>query len=572
MPADGVVVAGRSAVDESMVTGESLPVPKRPGDDVIGGTVNGEGMLLVRATRVGAASTLAGIARLVEQAQASKAPVQALADRIAAVFVPAVLLLSAATLAAWLAAAAAGALPPSSLPPGVSARLFALLNAVSVLVIACPCALGLATPTAVMVATGAAARLGVLIKGGAPLELAAKTKVVVFDKTGTLTEGRAVVREMLLRGALALLGAVESCSEHPLARAVVSYARDAWGAYADAAAAGVDAFEAAPGRGLRCRVSAAAAAAAVGAPPPPASGGGDGGDGPDAGGGGVEVVIGNLEWMAECGVALTLDVASAVGRLEAGGSTAVVAAVGGAAAAVVGIGDRLKAEAPAVVAELGRRGMEVWMITGDSQRAAAALAAQAGIPPARVIAHATPAAKRAWVQRLRAGGGASGGAPEGVAAPPGGVAITVAGGAGKAGGGGGGGGAPVVVAMVGDGINDSPALSEADVGIALGAGTDVAMEAAQMVLMKSHLWDVVVAFDLARTGFRRIQLNFLYAYGYNALAIPIAAGALWPLTHTLMPPWVAALAMALSSVSVVTSSLALRLYRPPRPPAGAARA
>jgi hypothetical protein len=465
-------------------------------------------MLLVRATRVGASSTLAGIARLVEQAQANKAPVQALADRIAGIFVPTVLLLAAVTLAAWLAAARAGWLPPDALPPGVSAPLFALLHAVSVLVIACPCALGLATPTAVMVTTGVAARLGVLIKGGAPLELAHKTRVVVFDKTGTLTEGRAAVREALLvapgdaggegggaleplapppprpccrmggaRGgqeggeggggsggccgpdsacaaagcceatadggcskngacaavaslpprraaALRLLAGVEACSEHPLARAVVAYARDAWGVEAQPAALQVAGFESVPGRGLRCTVVADAVTAALGAAGGgccggakggcgcgsgcgckagggggcgasgdasccgsggalgagaggcgcQSGGGGDGGGGCKGGGcsakaqappaAGVEVAIGNLAWMAERGVSLGPGIASEVERLEGTGCTAVVAAAGGRPLAVLGIGDQIKAEAPAAVAELTRRGMACWMITG----------------------------------------------------------------------------------------------------------------------------------------------------------------------------------------------------------------
>ncbi|KAG2488440.1 hypothetical protein HYH03_012947 [Edaphochlamys debaryana] len=676
VPADGVVLAGRSAVDESMVTGESLPVRKVVGAQLIGGTVNGEGLLHMRATAVGGATVLAGIARLVREAQTSKAPVQAVADRIASVFVPCIVALSALVLLGWLAAGWAGWVDPALLPPGVSPALLALLHAISVLVIACPCGLGLATPTAVMVGTGVAARQGVLIKGGAALERAHKARTLVFDKTGTLTQGDCAVLCLLRldaatgrplagdalhaqheagangaqqaqhegdsdgaqhaqqkeleagakawpeRELLLLLAAVEAGSEHVLARAVVSYAAakllgaEGGGAATRAAAAAAAAqdvsvrdFSAAPGRGVSARAdlspaAAAAVAAALG-----------GGGGLPGGGKSLDVVIGNPAWMEERGCPLSAAALAAMHALESGrGCTVVAAAVAGVPVALVALRDSVKPEARRVVAALGRMGVEVWMATGDSSRVARAVATEVGIPPARVHAHATPASKLDLIRTLRSG------APAAAFALPATAPATAADGSEAACGGDGGcdgtgkgkgkGGEPHVVvqvvpegdeasgsadgdlrapllgrskaapsspkpkpqhkprprvvAMVGDGINDSPALSEADVGIAIGAGTDIAMEAASVVLMRNNLEDVVVALDLSRATFRRILLNFVWAYGYNAAAVPLAAGALWPLTHALVPPWVAGAAMAMSSVSVVASSLALKMYKRPK--------
>ncbi|KAF6255248.1 E1-E2 ATPase-domain-containing protein [Scenedesmus sp. NREL 46B-D3] len=511
VPADGAVVHGTSAVDESMLTGEAMPVTKRPGDGVIGGTVNGTGLMHIQATRVGADTTLSSIVRLVAAAQAHKAPIQALADTIASWFVPTVVTLATATFATWLCLGLSGRLDPAALPPGTSPFLLALLHMVAVLVIACPCALGLATPTVVMVATGVAARLGVLIKGGSTLELAHRTKVVVFDKTGTLTTGKPTVKQVVFvsdgmpRPLLALIAAVEAGSEHPLARAVVQHVA-ALGIQETDAGGRVVEFAAQPGRGVSCSGTVAAAAAAAAA---------------------VDVVIGNLAWLEECGVQLSAAVRQKKAQLEGQGATVMLAAVGGSVVALFAVADQIKPEAPAVLAALQQRGMQCWMITGDSRRAALVLAVQLGIPETHVVAEALPATKKASsssrVQQQRC-----------------------------------------VVAMVGDGINDSPALSEADVGIAIGSGTDVAMEAADVVLMRSHLSDVVVAFDISRRAFRRMQLNFMWAFGYNVLAIPVAAGVLYPISHQLMPPWIAAVAMAASSVSVVASSLLLRLYRRPK--------
>ncbi|KAG2427556.1 hypothetical protein HXX76_012210 [Chlamydomonas incerta] len=742
IPADGVVLAGRSGVDESMVTGESLPVRKVVGAQLIGGSVNGEGVLHMRAAAVGGDTVLAGIARLVQQAQTSKAPVQAVADSIASYFVPTIVLLSLLVLLGWLAAGAAGWVPAADLPPGVSVRLLALLHAISVVVIACPCGLGLATPTAVMVGTGVAARMGILIKGGAALERAHNTRVVVFDKTGTLTRGDCAVQHCILldpvtgaplpesgsgasgpatenggdgggappaaaahwprRELLCLLAAVESSSEHVLARAVVSYcavdllaaggeqpptATTATAAGTRAAAAAVAArdvhvrdFRAVPGRGVFAvaeltHAAAAALRAALGAAAPAAL--------RDAGAAvSLPIAIGNAAWMAENGAALGPGAAATLQRLERrAGCTVVGVAVGGLAAALVALRDSVKPEARAVVASLRRMGMDVWMATGDSRRVARAVAAELGLPARRVLAEATPAAKLELIRQLRAGGvdvggdssssgGGDGGGSAGAGTDGGGAAAAAEApvrlqvleeveedeeqeeGEGAAGASAGcskppwpphvvvrvidaaddnaaataaaaaalltdstdgndltapllppanrhsnsgangkkrAGGCckpqpaaasssccgkapaataaaarrPRVVAMVGDGINDSPALSEADVGVAIGAGTDIAMEAASVVLMRNNLEDVVVALDLSRAVFRRILLNFVWAYGYNAAAVPLAAGALWPLTHALVPPWVAGAAMAMSSVSVVASSLALKRYRRP---------
>ncbi|GFR40300.1 hypothetical protein Agub_g482 [Astrephomene gubernaculifera] len=723
VPADGVVLAGRSGVDESMITGESLPVRKMVGAQLIGGTVNGEGVLLMRATAVGSASVLAGIARLVREAQTSKAPVQAVADSIAAYFVPTIILISLLVFFAWLAAGLAGLVPPSALPPGVTPPLLALLHAISVVVIACPCGLGLATPTAVMVGTGVAARQGILIKGGAALERAHKARVIVFDKTGTLTRGDCAVRQMLrldldgrpvatdavaaggnaapAKGAaavdydgaaaangedggeagvaawprrqlLCLLAAVESSSEHVLAKAIVSYCAtellpDGGGtggsAAARAAAAAVAGKDvqvrevvAVPGRGVACvaELSADAVAAVHAALGDDGSPRALNAGGPAA----LAIAIGNATWMEERGCALGPAAAAAIRRLERReGCTVVAVAAGGRPIALLALRDSIKPEAPRVVSALHGMGLEVWMATGDSRRVAYAVASELGIPRSRVVSEATPATKLELIRDLKAGRtpaaaaalaaaaantpdsdsdeddgdvgeeeGTNGGTAEvdstryaGRKQPPPGLRAHVVVDVGKGGGLGSGGAAeedglrapllppaaavkpasptsvrdsgrrgsrwswpwlraaptgptaadaavakPRVVAMVGDGINDSPALSEADVGVAIGAGTDIAVEAASVVLMRSNLEDVVVALHLSRTTFRRILLNFLWAYGYNAAAVPLAAGVLWPLTHALVPPWVAGAAMAASSVSVVASSLALKAYRRPR--------
>jgi Cu+-exporting ATPase len=477
---DGQVVEGASAVDESMLTGESLPVAKQPGASVVGGSVNRTGTFLFRATRVGADTVLARIIRLVEEAQGSKAPIQRLADRVAAVFVPVVLAVAAVTFAVWW------------LWGPAPAFFYALTNAVGVLVIACPCAMGLATPTAIMVGTGRGAELGVLIRSAEALEQLHRAGVVVFDKTGTLTAGRPAVTDVVpAAGAtadevLALAAAAEQGSEHPLGEAIVGEAKSR-----GLALPPVSEFQAVPGQG----VDALAA------------------DG--------RILLGNARLMAERGIEVGPLEAQAR-RLAEAGRTSVYVAFGGEAMGLVAVGDTLKPEAPAVVAGLRDLGLEVVMLTGDSRATARAIARQAGIEA--VLAEVLPERKAEEIRRLRAGGR--------------------------------------LVAMVGDGINDAPALAQADVGIAMGSGTDVAMEAADVTLMRGDLRGVLAALALSRRTIRIIRENLGWAFGYNLLLVPVAAGVLYPVAGILLSPILAGAAMALSSVSVVANSLRLKRFTP----------
>jgi cation-transporting ATPase V len=470
IPVDAVVVDGASAVDESMLTGESVPVDKAPGDAVVGATLNAHGVLTVRATAVGADTALAQIVHLVEEAQGTKAPVQHLADRIAGVFVPVVLGIAALTLAGWWLAG----------EPGQG-----LVAAVAVLIIACPCALGLATPTAIMVGTGRGAAMGILIKGGEVLERSKHIDTVVFDKTGTLTMGRMAVTdvvpapgvdaaELLHRAAV-----VEAGSEHPVGRALVERAR------ADGlAVTPVADFAAVAGHGVTGSVE------------------------------GVTVVVGRRALLADAGLIISDDVAAAAEQLEADGKTAVLAGWDGAARGVIAVADTVKPNAAAAVAELRAMGIACVMITGDNRPTAAAIAAEVGID--RVIAEVLPQDKVAEVRRLQSEGR--------------------------------------VVAMVGDGINDAPALVQADLGIAIGSGTDVAIESSDITLLSSDLDGVPTAIRLSRRTFRTILQNLGWAFGYNVAAVPLAiAGALNPV--------IAGVAMAFSSVSVVTNSLRLASFR-----------
>ncbi|KAK9826100.1 hypothetical protein WJX81_003066 [Elliptochloris bilobata] len=519
VPADGVVVEGRSYVDESMVTGESVPVTKRSGDTVIGGTVNSGAPLIVKARRVGPEATLAQIVRLVENAQLSKAPIQAVADRISAVFVPIIVAAAIVTILAWFLAGVRGAFPADWLPVGSSNFLFALLFGIAVLVIACPCALGLATPTAVMVGSGVAASHGILIKGADALERASRVRTVVFDKTGTLTRGApAVTAHALfggasLRGALALAAAAEAASEHPLARAVLAYARthlapvegDTGGeALPGAVRADGEAqdlswvrrardVEAIPGRGLKCWVRAEEQDWEAGAASPqrqPAGGGGSGE---------VRVLIGNRRLMAEEDVGISRETADFMREAEGGAATCVLLAAGQRLAAAFAVADPVRPEAAGVVAALRARGFAVHLVTGDNWTTARIVAARLGIR--HVAAEVLPAGKADQVRALQGGKGG--------------------------------------VAMVGDGVNDSPALAAADVGIAIGSGTDIAVEAADYVLMRPDLEGVLLALDLSATTFRRIHLNYAWAFGYNVLMVPLAAGALYPPLRFQLPPWVA---------------------------------
>ncbi len=484
VPVDGVVVDGHSAVDESMLTGEPIPVDKHPGDEIIGATINKQGRLKFEATRVGAETALAQIIRLVREAQGSKAPIQRLADRVAAVFVPAVIVIALLTFAVWWA-----------IGGDVTA---ALIRLVAVLVISCPCALGLATPTSIMVGTGRGAEMGILFKNSEALETAHRLQVVVVDKTGTLTVGKPSVTDVIASGPqdteletlLRLAASAERGSEHPLAQSIV----------AEAEARGLQlaepqAFEAVPGKGIRAQVE------------------------------GQAVLAGKPAWLEAEGVSLG-NLSADVERLQAEARTAVVVAVDGETAGILGIADTLKDSSREAVAQMHALGLEVAMLTGDNRRTAEAIAAQAGID--RVLAEVLPADKAAQVKQLQADGHR--------------------------------------VAMVGDGINDAPALAQADVGVALGTGTDVAMETADVTLMRGDLRAVPQALALSRATMRTIKQNLFWAFFYNVVLIPVAAGVLYPFPWVpdvlrQLHPVLAALAMAFSSVTVVSNSLLLRRAR-----------
>ena len=484
VPVDGVVVQGASAVDESMLTGESMPVEKGVGDRVMGATMNASGSFVMRAERVGTDTALAQIVRLVEGAQASKPPIQRLADRVTGWFVPAVLGVSAATAVAWLL------LGPE---PQLT---YALTSAIAVLIIAYPCAMGLATPTAVMVGTGKGAEHGLLVRDGAALEAAGQITAVVLDKTGTLTRGEPAVtglhptagvgeRELLRLAAL-----VEAGSEHPLAEAIVRRAREEM---LDIDDSGVDGFSALPGRGVRATID------------------------------GVAIAAGTARLMHE----LDIDTSGLVARAteaEASGATIVFVARDRTPIGLIVLADVMKPEAPEAVQRLGRAGLDVWLVTGDRRATAEAVGAAVGIGPERIRADVLPDEKVAQVAELQAAGRR--------------------------------------VAMVGDGINDAPALAQADVGIAIGAGADVAVEASDLTLVGGDLRGVPAAIRLSRATMRTIRQNLAWAFGYNVLLIPVAAGILFPLAGVLLSPALAAAAMALSSVSVVANSLRLRAFRP----------
>ena len=480
IPTDGEVTEGSSNVDESMITGEPLPVAKSGGATVTGGTVNGSGSLTVRATRVGADTTLARIVRMVEEAQGAKLPIQGLVDRVTLWFVPGVMALAALTVAAWLIFGPDPALT------------FALVAGVSVLIVACPCAMGLATPTSIMVGTGRAAEMGVLFRKGDALQALAGVQVVALDKTGTVTEGKPTLTDVIAAEGFAraevlgLVAAVEAMSEHPIAEALLRGARAEGIAVPEAAQ-----FSSVTGYGVAARVE------------------------------GREVLVGAERYMRREGVD-TAALAEAEAGLAARGRTALYAAIDGRLAAVVAVSDPVKASSRAAIAALRARGLEVAMITGDKRETAEAIARETGID--RVIAGVLPDGKVAALDELRAGGRR--------------------------------------VAFVGDGINDAPALAHADVGIAIGTGTDVAIESADVVLMSGDLKGVVDAVEVSRRTMANIRENLAWAFGYNVALIPVAAGALYPAYGILLLPVFAAAAMALSSVSVLTNALRLRRIRP----------
>jgi Cu+-exporting ATPase len=469
VPVDGVVESGRSSIDESMLTGEPMPVAKGPGDRALGGTVNGAGALRFVATKVGTATVLAQVVRAVEAAQASKAPIARLADRVSAVFVPIVLAMAVVAGACWLAF-------------GPEDERFgrALLAVVSTLIIACPCAMGLATPTAIMAGTAAAARQGVLVKGGAALEALARVSTVVLDKTGTVTEGRPRVSGVVVHGGgterevLSVAASLERSSEHPLARAIVDAAEER--GILPAPASMVVAH---PGQGVEGLV------------------------------GGQRARVGTPEWIAGAGLAVP-------GADDDASTFAVVAVDGGVLGSIL-LRDAARGSSAGAIASLRGLGIEPMMLTGDREASAQSIAREVGVD--RVIAGVLPDGKARTIVALQQGGAR--------------------------------------LAMVGDGINDAPALAQAEVGIAMGCGSAIALEAADVVLMRGDLIALPGAVVLARRALRTIRQNLWWAFGYNALMIPVAAGALWPWTGWMLPPMLASAAMALSSISVVLNSLRL---------------
>jgi Cu+-exporting ATPase len=482
IPVDGAIVDGASSVDESMITGESIPVDKAAGEHVTGGTLNASGSFVMRALRIGSDTTLAQIARLVEQAQGSKAPIQRVVDQVTARFVPLVVLVAAVAFGAWLLLG-----PEPRLPAALTA-------AVAVLIIACPCAMGLATPTAIMVGTARGAEAGILVRDGAALEEAGRVTAVVLDKTGTITRGQpSVVGVRPLPGTteaelLRLAAAAERGSEHPLAEAIVRVADER-----QAETPAATDFMAVSGGGVRATVA------------------------------GRRVVVGSQRYLVDEGLDVSPIEKLARDAAEAG-NTPVLLAVDGIVIGLIAIADTVKPEAAAAVRELRAAGLEVWMLTGDRAAVATAIGAQVGIGEDRILAEVRPEEKVASVRRLQAGG--------------------------------------AVVAMVGDGINDAPALAQSDLGVAIGTGADVAVEASDITLVGDNLRSVAAAIRLSRATMRTIRQNLAWAFGYNLVLIPVAAGVLFPLTGWLLSPALAAGAMALSSVSVVTNSLRLRQFRP----------
>ncbi len=495
VPTDGVVIQGSTSVDESMLTGESMPVNKEVGDEVIGGTMNNEGMIKARATRVGKDTALAQIIKLVQDAQSSKAPIQDFADRVSQYFVPGVIIIAVFAFFFWLLITSTGIFPVDRLPAGTGPFLFSFLIGISVLVIACPCALGLATPTAVMVGTGVGAMNGILIKGGEPLETTHKINAIIFDKTGTLTHGKPVVTDVLIMNprfseeeVIFLAGSSEKGSEHPLGKAIVNHAMERVKSLEEPSE-----FEAIKGEGIVAKVSKRS------------------------------VLLGNRRLLKERNIPIPNEVEEKLRLLENQGKTAMLLAIDSEVAAIIAVADTVKPESKTVIKKLNEMGIKTWMVTGDNERTARAIASQIGIED--VFAEVLPAEKVEKVKELQEQG--------------------------------------YIVAMVGDGINDAPALAQADVGIAIGSGTDVAIESADIILMKNDLRDVYTAIHLSKKTMQRIKLNMFWALGYNSAGIPIAAGVLYPLFSITLPPELAGLAMALSSVSVVTSSLLLRRYKKP---------
>ena len=478
IPVDGVITKGASSVDESMITGESIPVEKKEGDQVIGATINKVGSFVFRATKVGSETAIAQIIKLVEEAQGSKAPIQQLADKISAYFVPTVLAIGIASFVGWV-----------SFGMGIA---FAIKTFVAVLIIACPCALGLATPTAIMVGTGKGAEHGILIKSAEALQYSREINVILFDKTGTLTKGKPEVTDVIptvqfkAEEVIQLAAIAEKRSEHPLGEAIVKKAKEENPTLPDPLS-----FHAIAGQGLEATWSK------------------------------KKILLGNRKFMTERKISFKAIV-SEIERLETEGKTVMILAVDDALAGIIAVADTVKDGSKEAVRELERLRKQVYMITGDNARTAKAIAAKVGIT--HVLAEVLPEEKAKEVKKLQAQG--------------------------------------MKVAMVGDGINDAPALAQADVGIAIGSGTDIAIESADIVLVKADVRDVARAIDLSTYTIRKIKQNLFWAFVYNVVGIPVAAGILYPFTGWLLSPVIAGAAMAFSSVSVVSNSLLMKRWKP----------
>ena len=484
IPVDGEVTSGHTSIDEAMLTGESIPVEKQVGDPVYTASINGNGLIEFRATKVGKDTALAQIIRLVEEAQSSKAPIAQMADIVSGIFVPIVFGIAVLAAAAWLIAG--------------QSVVFSLSILIAVLVIACPCALGLATPTAIMVGTGKGAEYGILIKSGEALESAHKINLIVLDKTGTITEGKPVVTDILPADAsgfdeaalLQLAASAEKGSEHPLGAAIVQAATDRGLEFSP-----IEAFKAVPGHGILVTLA------------------------------GRQVALGNERLMADLGIDwAAVGAAASSSTLAEQGKTPMAIAVEGQFAGLIAVADPVKPSSARAIEKLHQMGLKVAMITGDNQKTAAAIAAQVGIE--QVLAEVLPADKAREVKSMQEKG--------------------------------------FKVAMVGDGINDAPALAQADIGIAIGSGTDVAMASADIVLMRSDLREVATALNLSRSTIRNIKQNLFWAFGYNVLGIPVAAGVLYAFGGPVLNPIIAAAAMSLSSVSVLTNALRLKAFKPAR--------
>jgi P-type Cu+ transporter len=477
VPVDGILVEGKTSIDESMITGESIPVEKNKGDKIIGGTINKFGSFKFKTTSVGSQTTLARIIKLIEDAQGKKAPIERIGDIISSYFVPAVLIIATGAFVYW----------NWFTPLGIS---FALIIAVSILVIACPCALGLATPTAIMVGTGVGAKHGILIKGADALESAHKLKYVIFDKTGTITHGKPVLTDIVPLGKktaqqiLEIGASIEQHSEHPLAESIVAHAKQNKVVFEK-----VSHFQAIPGHGISAKI------------------------------GSQEYFFGNMRLIQKQRLQTTPLLETTLEKLESEGKTAMMLATAKEIIGIIAVADTIKETSASAVTALKKQGIAVYMITGDNERTAKAIAKQAGID--NIFAQVLPEDKAKYVKQLQANG-------------------------------------KYKVAMVGDGINDSPALAQADIGIAMGSGTDVALESGNIVLMRNDLTDVSRAITLSRKTMSKIRQNFFWAFIYNVVGIPIAAGAIYYSTGWLLSPIIAGGAMALSSVSVVSNSLLLR--------------